>query len=63
MVHPAIALERLRYRPETSRVIYHAKIPRSRKWRVTDCGRRVMASSLRMREASFPPLYQNAAVA
>ena len=37
-----------------------AKIPRSRKWRATDRGRRVMAATLRLREASFHKLFQNA---
>jgi len=40
-----------------------AKIPRTRKWRVTDRGRRVMASSLRLRYGAFPELYQKAVAA
>ena len=36
-----------------------AKIPRTRKWRVTDRGRRVMASSLCLRDIAFPQLYRN----
>lgn len=37
-----------------------AKIPRTRRWRVTDLGRRVMAASLRLRDAAFPELYTKA---
>jgi DNA-binding MarR family transcriptional regulator len=40
-----------------------AKIPRTRKWRVTDRGRRVMAASLCLRDAAFPALYQKALAA
>jgi len=40
-----------------------AKIPRTRRWRVTDRGRRVMASSLSLRDAAFPELYQRAVAA
>jgi hypothetical protein len=34
-----------------------------RKWRVTDRGRRVMASSLRLSYGAFPELYQKAVAA
>jgi hypothetical protein len=37
-----------------------AKIPRTRRWRVTDHGRRVMAASLCLRDYAFPQLYRNA---
>ena len=40
-----------------------AKIPRTRKWRVTDRGRRVMATALRLRLTAFPELYQKAIAA
>ena len=40
-----------------------AKIPGTRRWRVTDRGRRVMAALLCLRDAAFPQLYQNAAAA
>ncbi|HTY64142.1 MAG TPA: hypothetical protein VMG30_17970 [Acidobacteriota bacterium] len=40
-----------------------AKIPRTRKWRVTDRGRRVMATALRLRHTAFPELYQKALAA
>lgn len=40
-----------------------AKIPRTRKWKVTDRGRRVMAIALRLRHAAFPELYQKAIAA
>jgi DNA-binding IclR family transcriptional regulator len=40
-----------------------AKIPRTRRWRVTDRGRRVMAASLCLRDAAFPALYQKAVAA
>jgi len=40
-----------------------AKIPHTRKWRVTDRGRRVMAASLCLRDAAFPELYHKAAAA
>jgi hypothetical protein len=38
-----------------------AKIPRSRKWRTTDFGRRLMATSLQIRELNFPQLLALAA--
>jgi hypothetical protein len=40
-----------------------AKIPRTRRWRVTDRGRRVMAASLCLRDTAFPELYQKAVAA
>jgi hypothetical protein len=40
-----------------------AKIPRTRRWRVTDRGRRVMAASLPLREPAFPQHFTHAAAA
>ena len=40
-----------------------AKIPHTRRWRVSDRGRQVMAASLRLREVSFPTLYSQQAAA
>jgi hypothetical protein len=36
-----------------------AKIPRSRRWRVTDRGKQIMAASLALREVAFPELFRN----
>ena len=38
-----------------------AKIPRSRRWRVTAFGHRVMGASVRLRQLHFPALYATAA--
>jgi hypothetical protein len=38
-----------------------AKIPRSRRWRVSLNGRRVMAAAVKLREVSYPSLYADAA--
>jgi hypothetical protein len=38
-----------------------AKIPRSRRWRVTAFGHRVMGTSVRLRQLHFPTLYAEAA--
>ena len=38
-----------------------AKIPRSRRWRVTAFGHRVMGASVRLRQLHFPALYAEAA--
>ena len=38
-----------------------AKIPRSRRWRVTAFGHRVMAASVRLRLLHFPAVYDKAA--
>jgi len=35
-----------------------AKIPRSRRWRVTDHGRQIMAASLCLRDVAFPELFR-----
>ena len=35
-----------------------AKIPRTRKWRVTDQGRQIMAASLCLRDVAFPELFR-----
>jgi hypothetical protein len=40
-----------------------AKIPRTRRWKVTDRGRGVMAASLCLRDAAFPQLYRKAVAA
>ncbi len=40
-----------------------AKVPRTRRWRVTDRGRQIMAASLILREDSFPNLYRQKAAA
>ena len=37
-----------------------AKIPRSRRWRVTAFGHRVMGASVRLRQLHFPALYAEA---
>lgn len=34
-----------------------AKIPRSRRWRVSLSGRRIMAAALKLRELAYPSLY------
>jgi hypothetical protein len=38
-----------------------AKIPRSRRWRVSRAGRRVMAAAIKLREVAYPGLYAEAA--
>jgi len=38
-----------------------AKIPRSRRWRVSLSGRRVMAAAIKLREVAYASLYANAA--
>jgi hypothetical protein len=35
-----------------------AKIPRTRRWRVTDRGKQIMAASLCLRDAAFPELFR-----
>jgi len=35
-----------------------AKIPRSRRWRVTKSGKQIMAASLRLRDVAFPELFR-----
>ncbi len=37
-----------------------AKIPRSRRWRITKTGLRVVGSALKLREQTFPDLYASA---
>jgi hypothetical protein len=43
--------------------IHHlsAKIPRSRRWRVSRSGRRVMAAAIKLREVAYPGFYADAA--
>jgi hypothetical protein len=38
-----------------------AKVPRSRRWRVSLGGRRLMASAIKLREVAFPNLFAQAA--
>jgi hypothetical protein len=38
-----------------------AKIPHSRRWRVSRSGRRIMAAALKLREVAYPSLYAEAA--
>ena len=38
-----------------------AKIPRSRRWRVSLTGRRVMAAAVKLREVAYPGFYAEAA--
>ena len=38
-----------------------AKIPRSRKWRTTSAGRRLMATAIQLRDVNFPQLLALAA--
>jgi len=38
-----------------------AKIPHSRRWRVSLSGRRVMAASIKLRDLAYPSLYADAA--
>ena len=38
-----------------------AKVPRSRRWRVSLGGRRLMASAIKLREVAFPKLFAQAA--
>jgi len=40
-----------------------AKIPRSRRWRVSASGYRIMSASLQLRELHFPSLHADAAKA
>ena len=40
-----------------------AKIPRTRRWRVTDRGKQTMAASLRLRDVAFPELFRENAAA
>ena len=35
-----------------------AKIPRTRRWRVTDRGKQIMAASLCLRDVAFPELFR-----
>ena len=51
-------VSRILNRFHTHRLI--AKIPHTRRWRVTNRGRRVMAASLCLRDTAFPALYQKA---
>ena len=37
------------------------KIPRSRRWRISLPGRRVMAAAVKLREVAYPSLYADAA--
>ncbi len=37
-----------------------AKVPRSRRWRITKTGLRVVGSALKLREQTFPDLYASA---
>jgi hypothetical protein len=38
-----------------------SKVPRSRRWRVSLGGRRLMASAIKLREVAFPKLFALAA--
>jgi hypothetical protein len=38
-----------------------AKIPRSRRWRITSFGQRMMATAIQLREVNFPQLLAQAA--
>ena len=38
-----------------------AQLPRSRRWRVSLQGRRVMAAAIKLREVAYPSLYAEAA--
>ena len=40
-----------------------ARIPRSRRWRVTDRGKQIMAASLCLREVAFPEYFRKNAAA
>ena len=40
-----------------------AKIPRSRRWRVSLSGRRTMTSAIKLREVAYPSLFAIAAAA
>ena len=40
-----------------------AKIPRTRRWRVTDRGKQIMAASLCLRDVAFPELFRHNAAA
>ena len=40
-----------------------AKIPRTRRWRVTDRGKQIMAASLCLRDIAFPELFRKNAAA
>jgi len=50
---------------KVSRILSHfhahkliAKIPRTRRWRVTDRGKQIMAASLCLRDVAFPELFR-----
>ena len=38
-----------------------AKIPRSRRWRVSLAGRRTMSTAIKLREVAYPALFASAA--
>jgi hypothetical protein len=38
-----------------------AKIPRSRRWRVTELGHAVMSAAIQLREEGFPAVFPNTA--
>jgi hypothetical protein len=52
-------VSRLLHRLHTYRLV--AKIPRSRRWRVTPFGHRVMSAALTIRHKEFPSIYADAA--
>jgi hypothetical protein len=52
-------VSRLLHRPHVYGLV--AKIPRSRRWRVTSFGYRVMSAALKLRQRDFPTVYADAA--
>jgi hypothetical protein len=55
---------------KVSRILSHfyahklmAKIPRTRKWRVTNRGKQIMAASLCLRNVAFPELFRKSIAA
>jgi DNA-binding IclR family transcriptional regulator len=56
---PSSQVSRLFHRLHVDGLV--AKIPRSRRWRVSAAGYRVMSASLRLREIHFPALHADAA--
>jgi DNA-binding MarR family transcriptional regulator len=59
--HQSAKISRILNRFHVHKLI--AKIPHTRRWSVTDRGRQIMATSLRMREVTFPDLYSKTAAA
>jgi hypothetical protein len=53
---PSAKVSRILNRFHTHKLI--AEIPRTRRWRVTDCGKQILAASLSLRNVTFPELFR-----